>query len=114
MDAEGLLERTGYHSTAKSTNKRSISSRVSTSRTNDIKSSESQGRARCNGSIVEEDCESKSDLDFPLPYDQTEPKPQEQELISICDILPTAFILTPTMQSEMMKFKKRFSDLHIG
>ena len=35
-------------------------------------------------------------------------------LVEIFDILPTAFLLTPSMGSEMMWFKKRFSDLHIG
>jgi hypothetical protein len=35
-------------------------------------------------------------------------------LVEIFDILPTAFLLTPTMASEMNRFKKCFSDLHIG
>jgi hypothetical protein len=36
--------------------------------------------------------------------------------VELTDILPSAFILTPSQasQSDMNKFKKRFSDIHIG
>ena len=39
---------------------------------------------------------------------------QQNNLVEVHDILPTAFILTPTSASDMNKFKKRFSDIHIG
>lgn len=37
----------------------------------------------------------------------------DENLVEIHDILPTCFILNPTSTSEMLRFKKRFSDLHI-
>lgn len=38
----------------------------------------------------------------------------KQDLIEVFDILPTAFLLNPKQASELNRFKKRFSDLHIG
>jgi hypothetical protein len=35
-------------------------------------------------------------------------------LVEVFDILPTAFILNMSTTSDMVKFKKCFSDLHIG
>lgn len=39
---------------------------------------------------------------------------KENYHIEVFDVLPTAYILNPTMSSEIKAFKKRFSDLHIG
>ena len=35
-------------------------------------------------------------------------------LVQMYDILPTAYLLTPKNASDLNKFKKRFSDIHIG
>ena len=40
---------------------------------------------------------------------------RNDNLIEAFDVLPTAFILTPSLhQSDMMKFKSRFSEIHMG
>jgi hypothetical protein len=39
---------------------------------------------------------------------------KNNNLVELHDILPTAFVLTPNIHSEMTHFKKRFSELHIG
>lgn len=39
---------------------------------------------------------------------------KRNSLVEVFDILPTAFVLNLSMASEMMRFKKCFSDLHIG
>lgn len=38
----------------------------------------------------------------------------KDDLIEMHDILPTAFLLTPSSASDMNRFKKRFSEIHIG
>lgn len=39
---------------------------------------------------------------------------QNNLLVEMFDILPTAYLLTPNSKCEMTYFKQRFTDLHIG
>lgn len=39
---------------------------------------------------------------------------KDNNLVEMHDILPTAFLLTASSASDMRRFKKRFSDIHIG